>query len=175
MEREDDFFEDLLVYLRSLVNTINQQFIGFTLEEKSDCINQLENGLSYILLVEDSYLFDDEGFEIGALIRSVVELLRCMSAVLEEVMVRPRGRPKLQIDDEDLLVAYRYDFTLKDTAQLLNCSTKTIQRRLSSIGLSRRGRYSDMSDVELDERVAEIQHDHPDRGYVFVEGTCTHV
>ena len=77
----------------------------------------------------------------------------------------------LPITDEDLLLMYHHDFTLKDMSRVLNCSTRTIQRRLHSIGMSRQGIYGDISDSELDERVAEIQQNHPDRGFVFVEGT----
>ena len=94
-----------------------------------------------------------------------------MNIIMEDAALLPRGRPMLRIDDEDLLLIYHHDFTVKDMLQLLNCSTKTIQRRLRSIGLSRRGRYSDLSDAELDEMVAGIQQNHPNRGCVFIEGT----
>ena len=166
---DEEEIEYLFGCLSVLVNDIKEQFRHSTLEEKCNSIDELEDMLTLLLLMEDSLQCDDDGESSHVLTQSVVELLRCSNAILEEAAVRPRGRPVLPITDEDLLLMY-HDFTLTDMSRVLNCLTRTIQRRLHSIGMSRQGIYGDISDSEL-ERVAEIQQNHPDRGFVFVEGT----
>ena len=121
---EEDSWSFELEYLSVVVNNIKERFHYCTLEVKRNSINELENVLTLVLLMEDFLQSDDDSEDSHALTQSVVELLRCANAILEETAVRPRGHMVLPITDEDLLLMYYHDFTLKAMSQVLNCSTR---------------------------------------------------
>ena len=59
-------------------------------------------------------------------------------------------------------------FIVPQIASMIGVSVSTIKRRTSVVGLSIRAAYSDISDVQLDELVLEIQYptcgEHADEG-----------
>ena len=59
----------------------------------------------------------------------------------------------------------QHGFTGPDIAAMLGVSLRTVRRRISNFGLSIRGLYSNLSDVELDPLVTEICSAFPDIGY----------
>ena len=89
-------------------------------------------------------------------------LLRARQAVFESTSkstdgdtARPllysgcRGRPAIAISREQIDLYLEYGFTAVKIAKLFSVSVKTIFRRIAEFGLERK-KYSDMSDMELD-------------------------
>ena len=111
------------------------------------------------------------GVDIQALTSSLCELLACMeNSLLYEIRHPVQGRPRLDISDPQLQFLCSNDFSLKDMAHMLNCSVRTVQRRLQELGCERRQRYSTLSNADLDQQVMNIHSRHPDSGYRIIEG-----
>lgn len=74
------------------------------------------------------------------------------------------GRPKVNVDIEDIefLLSLRFSYT--KIATLLGISRSTLYRRLEEEGLSRYSKYSDITDYELDREMIEIKQDYPNDG-----------
>lgn len=54
--------------------------------------------------------------------------------------------------------------------QVLGCSSRTVQRRIEEHGVTRRQRYSSISDSEIDSIISIIQGSNPQTGYRIVDG-----
>ena len=80
-----------------------------------------------------------------------------------------RGRPRLQINQEQLIFLAESNFRVKDIATLFSCSSRTIERRLHDLHIRLRD-FSDISDAELDEIVGRIVTLHPRSGEKTVSG-----
>ncbi|XP_030850454.1 uncharacterized protein LOC105440703 isoform X3 [Strongylocentrotus purpuratus] len=81
------------------------------------------------------------------------------------------GRPKFDISEEQIrFFAGEMNCTVKEIAQCFNVSERTIKRRLNTIGLSIRRLYSEIGDLELDDRVSFILQNMPRAGYKTVDG-----
>lgn len=91
-------------------------------------------------------------------------------SLLDEIQHPVQGRPRLDITDQQLQFLCGSDFSLKDMAFMLNCSVRTVQRRLQELGLGRRQRYSTLSDTVLDQQVISINDRHPNSGCRMIEG-----
>ena len=77
-----------------------------------------------------------------------------------------RGRPQLDIPDDDLIRLYELNYTACDIAKALNCSTQYVYKRLYALGKSMRQRYTNVSNTELTERVQALHERHPNAGSV---------
>ena len=87
------------------------------------------------------------------------------SYISEQFHSGERGRPIFHIGKEQLEYFLQHGFTGPDIAAMLGVSLRTVRRRISNFGLSIRGLYSNLSDVELDPLVTEICSAFPDIGY----------
>ncbi len=104
-----------------------------------------------------------------------VNPIQNLVAFMEELIDREHsaigpGRPRINIVDQQLTFLLRNDFNLGDMAGLLNCSIRTIQRRLQENGFKRQQRYSTISEDDLDIDVSEIQNMHPGSGGRMIDG-----
>ena len=71
------------------------------------------------------------------------------------------GRPRWDIPEQSLEMLLENRFTVPQISNILGVSVSTIRRRMSELGLSVRGYYSDIPDSNLDEIVERIQRQYP--------------
>ena len=115
------------------------------------------------VLLEEHFPCDES--ERLVMTNAIGHLLSSMNAQIG--VYRRKGRPRIEISQQQLESLCSHDFSLKDMSHI---STKTVTRRLHDIGLSRRSRYSDMRNAELDGMVTAIETEHPDTGYRMIDG-----
>lgn len=70
----------------------------------------------------------------------------------------------LHITPQQLRVFYEEGFSMRQMATLLGCSVTTIKRKLYTAGLYIRKRYSEITDGELRNVIADLQVKHPNSG-----------
>lgn len=92
-----------------------------------------------------------------------------VSHIVSATVGRP-GRPRLEIDKNDLKNLLSTAFPLEPLAKLLNVSRRTLYRRMKDNCLSVRGCYAQISDGELDGIVRSIKSRMPHAGYRLVKG-----
>eukprot|EP00794_Sanderia_malayensis_P002431 gene2431-2796_t len=83
-----------------------------------------------------------------------------------------RGRPKINIAEDQLQLYLDYRFTLTTIATIFSVSTKTIQRRISECKLAR-SVFTRISNDLLDEQIADILKEFPNCGYRRMRGFLT--
>ena len=138
-------------------------------------LGECEDMLSSCVVIEreiDTHINDPE---LESMFEAFVSSIQDLVASMENVVTREccfiqRGRPRIDISDEQLLLLLRNDFNLADMAGILNCSIRTVQRRLQERGLDRRQRYSVIADVDIDNQVSAIQSMHPESGCRMIDG-----
>lgn len=80
------------------------------------------------------------------------------------------GRPRLEIAADHLNSLLSTALPLERLAKLCGISRRTLNRRMKEHGLSVRGCYSNISDIELDCVVRSIKSRMPHAGYRLVKG-----
>ena len=139
------------------------------MERRYQFIFETEQLLSCCVAIEDHIATLQ--IDMQLLVNSVCTLINSMEvAMVQEMRARTRGRPPLNITEDHLLYLYENDFSVADIAHMFNCSTRTVYRRMHALGLSRRGRYSGITDDELDEEIQDINSRHSEAGCQIVEG-----
>ena len=81
-----------------------------------------------------------------------------------------RGRPQIHISRSILEYLIGNQFTVIQTADLLNVSASTVRRYMNQYGITVRSSYSTLTDLELDNVVSGIQQQHPNNGYRLMRG-----
>ena len=77
--------------------------------------------------------------------------------------MRRRGRPRIEIEREQLEFLVEAGFQVKDIPAIVCCSRRTIERRMQEFSI-RRCDYTALTDIQLDELVEHIVHLHPQCG-----------
>ena len=80
------------------------------------------------------------------------------------------GRPKYEIKEEILRFLFDKRFTVKDTANLLGVSKRTVERRMNEFGLQISNCYSDISNSDLESIVRNFTEEFPNIGYKRMSG-----
>nr|XP_054592651.1 uncharacterized protein LOC107395925 isoform X1 [Nothobranchius furzeri] len=86
------------------------------------------------------------------------------------VAVGNLGRPRLEIQSDDLKHLLSTALPLEHLAQLYGVSRRTLNRRMKEHGLSVHGCYSKISDDELDVLVRSIKSRMPHAGFRLMKG-----
>ena len=81
-----------------------------------------------------------------------------------------RGRPRLDVKQEQLEYLLRLGFNCPKIAEALGVSLSTIRRRMSDFGLSVSALYSSITDQELDLLVSQIKEEFPNCGSRLMHG-----
>lgn len=87
----------------------------------------------------------------------------------EMAVTSRRGRPRIDIQEQQLRFLVEANFRIEDIAAIFGCSRSTIQRRQRECGI-RSSDFSILSDVELDESVGTVVLVHPQCGERSVTG-----
>ncbi|CAH3122845.1 unnamed protein product, partial [Porites lobata] len=81
-----------------------------------------------------------------------------------------RGRPSYEISEEQLHFLLEQGFKVCDISKILGVSARTVERRMSTFGLSVSGMFSDIEDNQLDELVQTASSQHPGMGIRMLKG-----
>ncbi|CAH3188561.1 unnamed protein product, partial [Porites lobata] len=81
-----------------------------------------------------------------------------------------RGRPSYEISEEQLHFLLEQGFKVCDISKILGVSARTVERRMSTFGLSVSGMFSDIEDNQLDELVQIASSQHPGMGIRMLKG-----
>ena len=113
---------------------------------------------------------------VGMSLTLLEELNSSQSMVNEQgytpqlLMENRRGRPRLDIKQEQLEYLLCLGFSCPKIAEVLGVSLSTIRRRMSEFGLSVTALYSSVTDQELDLLVSQIKDEFPNCGSRLMHG-----
>lgn len=165
----EDILSDFLDALEDVVMQVKQEFSSVSTEAKEVLLGKCDWLLECCVALEE--YMPGRDIDVQAFTASICDLLESMEgSLLDEIQHPVQGRPRMDITDQQLQLFCGSDFSLKDMAHMLNCSVRTVQRRLQELGLGRRQRYRTLSDTDLDQQVICINDRHPDSGYRMIEG-----
>lgn len=90
-------------------------------------------------------------------VQVLLDSLRDVIIVLEsgEHQIYSQGRPRIQIEQDQLQYFVERGFRVKDIAEMFHCSKRTIERRMNEFSI-RASNYSTISDADLDDRISAI-------------------
>ena len=128
-----------------------------------------EELLQLTIAMEDLLLGDISDF-----ISSLIRLVRCVDSCIEDRFRTTngnvgRGRPRIELEEEKLRFLIENGFKVQDIAIMLDCSLRTLERRLQELGITSRA-YSRISDDEVDLIVSQIKHCSQSCGEKLVTG-----
>ena len=161
MEELEAFFE----LAESTVTYVKQCYEeGSGQDIKDDVLDLIEQVLQYGVLV---FEVTDERVD------TVLGTLRQLAGVMKDEnateTLRRRGRPEIDVGEEQLAYLIEQGFRTKDISTMFGCSSRTIQRRMKKYELSRLNSMS-ISDSHLDSLVKEITYLFPKCGEKTVNG-----
>ena len=96
------------------------------------------------------------------------------SYVPDTIIENSRGRPKLNITQEQLEYLLQLGFSCPKIALLLGVGLSTVRRRMADFGLSVKALYSSITDQELDSLVSQIKKNFPNAGFRLMHGHLLH-
>jgi DNA invertase Pin-like site-specific DNA recombinase len=79
-------------------------------------------------------------------------------------MHRQPGRPAIDVDMNEVEYLRSLRFTWTKIANILGISRSTLYRRLDEEGVSQHTTFTNITDAELDQKVAAIKNVHPNDG-----------
>lgn len=97
-------------------------------------------------------------------------IIHIRSSILEQNLIRCRGRPPICIPEQALSTLLEQEFTQVEIAKMLGCSAKTVSRRMAEFGLSRFAQYTQITDAELDTLVKDFVSNFPTAGQKTLAG-----
>ncbi|KAJ8369884.1 hypothetical protein SKAU_G00099120 [Synaphobranchus kaupii] len=87
-----------------------------------------------------------------------------------------RGRPRINVTTEQIQLLLRQGFKVKAMARILGCSSSYLFRKLRSLGISMRDRFTTIDDDNLEQHIRRLHQQFPRsgcemmRGYLFAIG-----
>ena len=84
------------------------------------------------------------------------------------------GRPRLDVDKEDILSLRRLNYSWTKIARVLGISRPTLYRRLHEYGIDTET-FTDISEPELNDVVEQVKAEHPNIGEVMLYGHLLHM
>ena len=134
------------------LEVVKLQFHEGPIEMKMAVIDGAERLLEVSVLLEQ--LLPDGDALTGEIQQLIAQLITVYEDEINSVP-KCRGRPALAIDEEQLRFLLSYSFKVTDIAAMFGCSRRTIQRRMSDVGLCA-SCFSEINNSQLDEVVGEI-------------------
>lgn len=138
-----------------------------------DLLCCLEQFVEYATILESSvHSSINEHYQelLIELLTSLDVILRCIEEERDErIREVLKGRPVIEIQQDQLRFYVDSGFKVRDIALLLGCSERTMERRMNTWQLSARN-YTIISDSELDEHVIELCTSYPRCGKKLVDG-----
>ena len=155
-------FDQLLLEAEQCLEAIRDTLVAGPSETQvHGIVLYLEGVIEAISMVEMSL----PDTELSAFLDAVTELTSHLHLYIQtdiEVYTATTtgNTTRLHISSQHLSFLFECGFTLKDTATFFNCSTKTIQRRITEFGLQDIWSFTD-----IDEIASLYTRSHPGAGY----------
>jgi len=144
------------------------------LKHELECIGA---AASTLMQSQDAYVQDGMVRFTGFVVSAVEQLENTICSSREGIQLACElthaglvGRPSYIIPVEQLLYLAEQGFTAVQMGEMIGTSTRTIQRRLAENNIRLGQRFSNLSDVELDNLVLNIISNFPNVGYRSVRG-----
>lgn len=160
------------LYSTVCVDTVILLFVNpalinnYTANRFDGLLEALHRCLEYMILM-DSIINSD----LSPLTEAIREVVSCMEVFDEDTNVNTgiRGRPRININDHQLMYLIESGFRVKDIAEILHCSKRTVERRMSELCIGT-AHFSSISDDDLDTYVWDILSRHTHCGEKSVLG-----
>ena len=121
------------------------------------------------LLQDVTYVSDLLPIEDGeSLVKAVADIFLWLQDT--RINSRRRGRPQIEIDEDQLSLLLSFQFSCADIGHMLQVSARTVRRRVLQLGLEESSEYSSLSDNNLDSITIEFVQSHPNGGQRTYEG-----
>ena len=160
-EELDEFLSEVENCLVSIEQSLNRSTCDL-----DGILQQTEWLLRDVLFVEE-LLPRPAGEELSGAVTAVYINVQNL---LDEQTRRQRGRPCIDIPEEQLALLLEHRFSNTDIARLLNVSARTIRRRILQYGLENLSAHSCLPDFQLDEMTRSFVHLHPHSGRRSYQG-----
>lgn len=124
-------------------------------------------GLIHLTIAMEELLGD-----VSEFIESVFHIFRCIQSIVDNkyrLLRVGRGRPSIQLEEENLRFLVETGFRVADIATMFGCSERTVERRLQQLNINLRV-YSRITDEDLDCTVAQITKMNPNCGEKSITG-----
>lgn len=133
-----------------------------------------ESLLSYLVHIESFTSAGSRRDSLGSAIDATIEMAQTLERLIygfqrRQAIPSPRGRPKLQIAQGQLVELLQSHFSVLDIARLFGCSPKTIYRRMHEYGIMD-ALHSFLTDGDLDRIVERFVLAHPNCGQRMLVG-----
>lgn len=129
---------------------------------------RLETILRSILWIQPCFTQSPSFTTLTSAVSDMVSVIN--SAIMEQHLCRCPGRPRLTISEIQLSSLLEQEFTQVEIARMLGCSARTIHRRIVEFGLDRFIQYNVISELQLDELVADFVANFPTAGQKTLAG-----
>ena len=129
------------------------------LETTKELLEESESILVDVVSVEE-FLLPYQGSDV---VRSVQAVVKALQDRIDSCKKR-RGRPWIPIDESSLSALIDAHFSRREIGQILQASSKTIQRRIVAYGLDEQIAFSGLDDCQLDEITRQFVGTHPNSG-----------
>ena len=126
-----------------------------------DILDVLHRCFEYMIYVEDL-------LNISLLIDCVKDVILALESV-ERQHRHSLGRPRIEIQHNQLEYFIECGFRVKDIGDMHHCSKRTIERRMNELSI-RSSNFSQISDTELDNRVSGLLGIHRQIGEKTITG-----
>ena len=154
--------------IRSIVDEVNRDIASYDVCHDPNVLDHL----IYQLGVLHSHLV-----VIGmdnCVLRAVAAAVEATTSLLDvsvcQLPSNQRGRPRLDVNEEQLVHLLSLKFTCPTIASMLGVSLRTLRRRMTDLGLSVCDFYSTISDTDLDRAVSTLKIQYPNSGYRMMAG-----
>lgn len=137
-----------------------------TLHDGEGLLLEAETLLYDVIFVSD-LMPPEEG---DVLVKSIAAIYTWLEDEVRQQHRRRRGRPQIEINEEQLSCLLSFKLSPTDIARMLDVSPRTVRRRIIQYGLEETAEYTALSDNDLDAITAEFVHDHPNGGQRMYEG-----
>lgn len=97
----------------------------------------------------------------------LLNIFKLYNLIRGQRQVRQTGRPRIEINTDDILALRALNFKWTDIARILQISRSTLYNKLTELSIST---YTQLTDVELDDIITNIRRDHPRDGEVLTNG-----
>ena len=129
-----------------------------------EILDVVARALEYILLLER---VTELASPVAQALQELAEMIG--HVVDEEIVSAARGRPRITIEQGQLLFLIENNFRIVDIARIFHCSRRTIERRMTEMSI-RPSDFSDICDLDLDAHLEGIISIHPQCGEKTISG-----
>eukprot|EP00794_Sanderia_malayensis_P018368 gene18368-20215_t len=165
-----DSLKDVIL---SKVEYISRQLSQVQGDNIDEVLAGIETTIEAVCLLDTMLKVPEEVFAGLFQARAIIERFSSKSTRVPKLQCNSRGRPSYDIAEEQLVSMIDLGFTVPQMSQMLQVSTRTLERRIAQYGLSSARSQTLISDTDLDKTVADIKLYNPNCGSKNLAGYLT--